>query len=266
MAGAGQQDVLQVVFGQVHRARCADQNAVLVEQAHGLLVQAAVSAFAIFQVFFAFDERRWVGHDHVETLFVGFKLLESFKHVAFHAGDFLGKAVQRSVALNTVKGEGRGVNAEHFAGAKRTGLNTPAADVAVQIQYAFTFDVRGQTRTVHAVVIEPAGFLPGDHRCFELHAVFFQGNPLRYQAEDGFNVAFKAFGITGSRVVLEQDAAWLDDLHQGCDHVFFVVFHCGRGQLNHQNVAETVNHQARQQIGVAVDQAVVRLVEQTLTQ
>ena len=38
VTGAGQQDVLQVVLGQVHRARCADQNAVFGEQAHGLLV------------------------------------------------------------------------------------------------------------------------------------------------------------------------------------------------------------------------------------
>jgi hypothetical protein len=33
VTGAGQQDVLQIVFRQVHRARRADQDAVLAEQA-----------------------------------------------------------------------------------------------------------------------------------------------------------------------------------------------------------------------------------------
>jgi hypothetical protein len=50
VAGAGEQDVLQVVLGQVHGARGADQDAVVAEQAHGLLVEAAVGAFAVLQV------------------------------------------------------------------------------------------------------------------------------------------------------------------------------------------------------------------------
>ena len=116
------------------------------------------------------------------------------------------------------------------------------------------------------MVVEPAGFLAFHDRCFELDAVFFQGHPLRYQTEDGFDVTLKAFCIAGCRVVLEQDAAWLEHLNQRCNHVVFVAFHGGRGQLHHQNVAETVNHQAWQHVGIAVHQTVVRLVEQTVTQ
>jgi hypothetical protein len=104
------------------------------------------------------------------------------------------------------------------------------------------------------------------HRGFELHAVLFQGDPLRHQAEDGFDVAVEAFGVTGGGVVLEQDAAGLEHLGQGGDHVVFVRFHGRRGDLHHEDVAETVDHQARQQVGVAVDQAVERLVEQALAQ
>jgi len=84
----------------------------------GLLVEAAVGAFAVFHVFLAFDEGRWVGDDHVEAFFAGFQFFERFKDVAFDAGHFLGKAVQRSVALYAVEGEGGSVDAEHFTGAK----------------------------------------------------------------------------------------------------------------------------------------------------
>ena len=266
VAGAGQQDVLQVIFGQVHRARGADQDAVLVEQAHGLLVQATVGAFAVLHVFLAFDERRRVGHDHVETLFAGFQFFQGFEHVAFDAGHLVGEAVQRSVALNTVEGEGRGVDAEHFAGAECRSLNAPATDVAVEVEDALAFGVRGQAGAVHAVVVEPAGFLALNDRRFELHAVLFQGYPLRHQAEHGVDVALEAFGVARGGVILEQNAAWLEHLGQRGDHVVFMGFHGRRGDLHHQDVAETVDDQARQQVGIAVDQAVERLVEQTLAQ
>ncbi|MCY1413699.1 hypothetical protein D9M71_291350 [compost metagenome] len=116
------------------------------------------------------------------------------------------------------------------------------------------------------MVVEPAGFLALDDRCFEFHAVLFEGNPLRHQAEHGFDVAVEAFGVTGGGVVLEQDAAWLEHLGQRRDHVVFMGFHGRRGDLHHQDVAETVDHQAWQQVGIAVDQAIERLVEQALAQ
>ncbi|MNC16443.1 hypothetical protein D3C75_642970 [compost metagenome] len=43
-------------------------------------------------------------------------------------------------------------------------------------------------------------------------------------------------------------------------------FHGSRGQLHHEDVEEAVDHQAWQQIGIAIDQAVARLVEQALAQ
>ncbi|MNH25684.1 hypothetical protein D3C79_857000 [compost metagenome] len=45
-----------------------------------------------------------------------------------------------------------------------------------------------------------------------------------------------------------------------------MLFHGRRGELDHQDVAETIDHQARQQVGITVHQAVERLVEQALTQ
>ncbi|RMS58861.1 hypothetical protein ALP63_04830 [Pseudomonas syringae pv. aceris] len=266
MAGAGQEDVLQVVFRQVHRARRADQNAVLAEQAHGLLVQATVGAFAVFHVFLAFDECRRVGDDYVETLFCGFQFLERFENIAFDAGHLFGKTVQGCVALHAIEGEGRRVDAGDVAGTESRCLNAPAADVAVQVQHTLAFDIRGDARAVHAVVIEPAGFLPGHDRCFELHAVLFQRNPFRHQTENGFDVTIQAFRIASRRIVLEQNAAWLDDLNQRRNDVFLVVFHRGRGQLNDQNVTKTIDYQTRQQVGVAVGQTVERLVEQAFTQ
>ncbi|PNG62246.1 hypothetical protein SC81_22720, partial [Vibrio vulnificus] len=67
MAGAADQDVLQVVLGQVHRAGGADQDAVLAQQAHGLFVETAVGGLAVLQVLLALDEGRRVGDHHVEA-------------------------------------------------------------------------------------------------------------------------------------------------------------------------------------------------------
>ncbi|MNE02054.1 hypothetical protein D3C80_945170 [compost metagenome] len=250
----------------MHRARSADQNAVFGQQTHGLLVQAPVGAFTVFQVFLALDERGRVGNDHVETLFGGLELLQCFEHIAFNAGELLGNAVEPGVALNAIKGKARGIDAEHFTGAEHASLHTPATDVAEQIENAFTLNVRCQTGAVHAVVIEPAGFLAFHYRGFEFDAVLFQGNPFRHHAEYGFNVTVQAFGVACGRVVLEQDAARLEYLHQGGDDVVLVLLHGRRSQLNHQDVTKTINHQAWQQVRITVHQAVERLVEQTLAQ
>ncbi|MNP13271.1 hypothetical protein D3C76_1055470 [compost metagenome] len=116
------------------------------------------------------------------------------------------------------------------------------------------------------MVVEPAGLLAFAYRGFELDAVLFQRHPVRYFAVDGLDIALQAFGVTRGGVVLEQDAAWLEHLYQGCNHVVLVRFHGGRGQLHHEDVEEAVDHQAWQQIGIAIDQAVARLVEQALAQ
>src|SRR3546814_3228330 len=64
---------------------------------------------------------------------------------------------------------GRGVDAEYFAGTERRGLYAPTADVAEQVQYALTFGIRRQACAVHAVVVEPAGFLACHDRSSEEH-------------------------------------------------------------------------------------------------
>ncbi|MNO59943.1 hypothetical protein D3C76_505420 [compost metagenome] len=116
------------------------------------------------------------------------------------------------------------------------------------------------------MVVEPAGLLAFTHRGFELDAVLFQRHPVRYFAVDGLDIALQAFGVARGRIVLEQDAAGLEHLHQCGDHIILVRFHGGRGQLHHEDIEETVDHQAWEQVGVTVDQAVARLVEQALAQ
>ena len=171
-------------------------------------------------------------------------------------------ATPLSVALRSTPSRARA----EPSGTEGGGLHAPAADVAEQVEHALALDVGGQARAVHAVVVEPAGLLPALHRRLELHAVLFQRHPLRHQAEGGLDVAGETLGIARGGVVLEQDAARLEDLHQGLDHRVLGALHGGRGQLHHQVVAEAVHHQARQQVGVAVDQAVEGLVEQALAQ
>ncbi|MCY1441890.1 hypothetical protein D9M71_582290 [compost metagenome] len=114
------------------------------------------------------------------------------------------------------------------------------------------------------MVVEPAGLLAFAYRGFELDAVFFQRDPVRHFTVHGLDIALQAFGVTRGGVVLEQDAAGLEHLHQGSDHVVLVRFHGGRGQLHHEDIEETIDHQAWQQVGIAVHQAVARLVEQAL--
>ncbi|MNN26030.1 hypothetical protein D3C81_1395250 [compost metagenome] len=116
------------------------------------------------------------------------------------------------------------------------------------------------------MIVEPAGFLAFAHRGLELDAVLFQRDPVGHFAVDGFDIALQAFRVTRGGIVLEQDAARLEHLDQGCDHVVLVLFHGGRSQLHHEDVEEAVDDQARQQVGITVDQAVAWLVEQALTQ
>ena len=145
-------------------------------------------------------------------------------------------------------------------------MHAPAADVAEQVEYALAFYIRCKTGAVHAVVVEPAGFLAFDHGRFKLHAVLFQCDPLRHNAEYAVDIALKAFGVACSRIVLEQDASRFEHLNQRGNHVVLVALHGGGGQLHDQNVEETVYNQARQQVGVTVNQAIARLVEQAVTQ
>ncbi|MCY1515837.1 hypothetical protein D9M68_504390 [compost metagenome] len=116
------------------------------------------------------------------------------------------------------------------------------------------------------MVIEPAGFLAFQHRGLELHAVLFQGDPLGHHAERGVDVTLQAFGVTGAGVVLPEHAAGFEHLHQGVEHGGLVALHGGGGELYHENVAEAVHHQAGEQVGIAIDQAVERLVEEALAQ
>ncbi len=266
MAGAADQDVLQVVLGQVHRAGGADQDAVLAQQAHGLFVETAVGGLAVLQVLLALDEGRRVGDHHVEAFVGGLQFAQGLEHVALDAGDLLRYAVQRRVALDAVEGEGGRVHAHHFAGAEGGGLDAPATDIAEQVEDPLALHVGRQARAVHAVVVEPAGLLPGQHRRLELHAVLFQRDPLRHFAVGVGHVALQALGVARAGVVLPEHGGGLEHLQQGSEHLVLAQFH-GRGrQLHHQHVAEAIDHQAGQQVGIAVDQPVERLVEKPLAQ
>jgi hypothetical protein len=76
----------------------------------------------------------------------------------------------------------------------------------------------------------------------------------------------QALGVAGGGIVLEQYAAGLEHLNQRGQHLVLVSLHGGGGELYDQDVEETVDHQPRQQIGVAIHQAVAGLVEQALAQ
>src|SRR5690606_10560693 len=63
------------------------------------------------------------------------------------------------IVLDQIQRRRRAVDTHHLTGTEGRRLHTPAADIAVQIQYPLAGDIGRQARPVHAVVIEPAGLL-----------------------------------------------------------------------------------------------------------
>src|SRR5690606_38117440 len=164
--------------------------------------------------------------------------------VAFDTGDLFRHAVEGGIAFDGIEGERRTIDAEHFAGAERCGLDAPAADVAEQIKHPLALDVGRQPRAVQTVIVDPAALLALYHRGLKLYAVLFQVEPFRYHTEGGVHVAFQAVGITGSGVVLPQHAAWLEHLYQGFEEGVLAALLGCRRDLYHQVVVEAVYDQA----------------------
>src|SRR3546814_2828745 len=101
MARAAEQDVLQVIFFQVHVAAGADQNAVLVEQAHRGFVEAAVGGLAVLDVLLALDEGRRVGDDYVEAFLGVLQFLHRLEGITLDAAHLLRHAVECGVSLRS---------------------------------------------------------------------------------------------------------------------------------------------------------------------
>ncbi len=168
--------------------------------------------------------------------------------------------------LDQIQRRRRAVDTHHLTGTEGRRLHTPAADIAVQIQYPLAGDIGRQARPVHAVVIEPAGLLAAVHRGFEAHTVLFDRDPLGHLPVYHLDIAGQILRLAGTTVVAQQDALGSEHLHQRLDDLSAHPLHAGGGDLHYQIVGETIHHQSGQQVRIPVNQTVEGLVEQPLTQ
>src|SRR5690606_15251711 len=155
VAAGRQQHVAQAVFGQMHGAGGRDQNPIAVEQAHGLFVQTTVGSLAIADILALLDEGRWIGDDDVELLPGTLELAQGVHDIPLDHAHAFGNTVEFGIVLDQIQRRRRAVDTHHLTGTEGRRLHTPAADIAVQIQYPLAGDIGRQARPVHAVVIEP---------------------------------------------------------------------------------------------------------------
>ena len=103
VAAGTQQGVTQTILFQMHGAGRRDQNPVLVQQPHGLLVEASVRSFAVADILALLDKGRRIGNDHVEALAGAFQLLQCRHHIALDHQHLFGDAIELCVGFHPVQ-------------------------------------------------------------------------------------------------------------------------------------------------------------------
>src|SRR5690606_4142411 len=133
--------------------------------------QTAVGSLGIADSLARLGEGRRLGGDDVELRPGALELAQGVPDIPLDHAHAFGNTVQYGIVLDQLRRRRRAADTHHLTGTERRRLHTPAADIAVQIQYPLAGDIGRQARPVHAVVIEPAGLLAAVHRGFEAHPV-----------------------------------------------------------------------------------------------
>ena len=160
----------------------------------------------------------------------------------------------------------RRIDADHFARAHGRGAQAPAAQIAADVQHALARHITRHAVAVGVLVVEPAGLLSADHVAFELDATFVHDDRRVERAVADVGILGQLFHAAAAGVVLPHQRTRLEHLDHGFGDLVLEAFHAGRRGLADDDVAEAVKRQARQAVRLAVDEAVVRFVEQALAQ
>ncbi len=203
------------------------------------------------------DQARRIEQNKVELAPAVAARLEEVDGIALFGADPLGHAIAAGVLVDPLQGMGRTVDTGDAAGTGQCRLNTPAADVAVEVEHPPCAGVDAESGAVEAMVIEPAGFLPALGRRHETAAILADLKLLRQFAAGHLGVFVQPFdGAKATLIAPDQRGGRIDGRDGGFEHRLQLL-HAGAADLADHHLAVAVEHQSRQGIAVAIDPAVV---------
>ncbi len=176
------------------------------------------------------------------------------------------QAVGRRARLQQLQRRRRRIDAGDFGRARLERAQPPGAEIAENVEHARAADVFAQGQPIRGLVEEPAGFLAAAQRHLEAHAALFHDHELGRVAEHGLDVVGQPFQIAHAGVVLPHQRRRIDDLFHRRFDLRPQRLHARGGDLPDDHVAEAIQHQARQRIGLAVHQSIERLVVERVAQ
>ena len=114
--------------------------------------------------------------------------------------DALGHAVEGRVFCHQFQGGSRVVDTMHLTSPSNCRLDTPATDVAVDVQHATIATLAAEARPVFAMIVEPAGLLALPDRHCKLHPVLGQGQALWHLSVYHVDLAGKALLLAAAAI------------------------------------------------------------------
>ena len=95
---------------------CRYQYPIPAQHLHGHLIQAVVSLFTGFHVFFTFNERRRIQHHDIELVLIRPQTSECLKSVALHRGHPFRQPIGHRVGPNPLHSRTGSIDADNFTG------------------------------------------------------------------------------------------------------------------------------------------------------
>ena len=192
-----------------------------------------------------------------------FQILEGVGLDRAHA---IGESVTLGVMPDRFDRAGRGIHAHNFAGTAGRRAQAPSAEIAEHIEHALAGNVGGELVAIAALIVEPTGLLPADRVDAEFQPAFARDHRRAQLAVTDVGVARQLFHCADAGIVLPDDCARLDDLNDCGGDVVLEPLHAGRGGLADDHVAVAIQGQARQAIGFAEHEPVIRFGIQPFAQ
>ncbi|MEJ0044693.1 MAG: hypothetical protein WDM81_21835 [Rhizomicrobium sp.] len=152
---------------------------------------------------------------------------------------------------------GRGIEADHFARARLGGRDAEAAGIAVGVEHRLAFSQRCQEGAVVALVVIPAGLLPGAEIGEIARAVLLDRDAPRF-ALGGADIFVETLERARRRVVAQDHVCRLQHLVERLQQRLGQRLHSRGGDLRHKAVAEAIDRKSRQSVALGVHQPIER--------
>src|SRR5437899_810947 len=253
IAGGGSQDLLQVPFVDVVRARAGHQAPAGGEDLERAQVDLLVPAAGLLDRGLASGEGGRVEDDGVEALARVGQLAQEVEDVGLARGH-VGEAVELRVAPHARHRLRGDVDGQDLA--RRSGRGQAEAAVVGEGIEHTALRVAARHAVVLALVEEQAGLLPMPEVGLEAHAVLGHRDRLRHLAVQHAHLRGQPLEGAHARVVALQDPARREHLDERGGDLALQRVRRLRQRLHHEVVAVAVHHEGRQAVAFAVDDPV----------